>query len=327
MLLADEPWWTLRLATTGLDELIDQQDGVVGRDQLLLGGVSEVVIRRKVRRREWTVVWPRVYAIRPGAPTAYGNAIGALLYSGPTATWSHATAAYQLGLRKTSPAGLDVSIDATRRVRDQPGLRIHRVTRLGERRLAGLTPPRVTGAHSVIDQLAERPSLARALALVADSCQSRRVSLDDILTASHSRPHRWGAELRAMAGDTLRGSDSILEVMYVRDVELRHRLPTSTRQRSLGQDIADCSYDDFGILVELDGRLHLVADRRWRDMAKDNRSALRGELTLRYGWFDVHQNACGVALQVTRVLRQRGFRGHVRPCRVACPVSHVVIAA
>lgn len=318
----EEPWWTTHLISTGIDELIHHQDGVVGRDQLLLGGVGDVAIRRAIRRREWTLVWPGVYATRPGDPTPYGKAIGALLYAGPTATWSHSTAAHQLGLRPAPPLRVDVSIEAARQVRDQPGLRIHRVRRLESRRLQGVAPPRVAPGHAVVDQVAEQRFLDSAIAVVADSCQTGRVRVDEVVAASSSRLHRWGAELRMMAeASSLDGSHSLLEVLYIRDVERRHRLPSSTRQRRSLRDIADCSYDGFGVVVELDGRLHLIAARRWRDMAKDNRSALRGELTLRYGWLDVRHDSCEVAAQVILVLRQRGFRGRVRPCRAACPVA------
>lgn len=320
MPVSEEPWWVARLQAAGLDELVRHQEGIVGRDQLLLAKVPVTAIRRHLRRREWTVVWPGVYATRPGKPTPYGKAIGALLYAGPTGTWSHATAAHQLGLRTEPPLHLDVSIDRARRVVAQPGLRVHRVIDLASRRLASVSPPRVTAAHAVIDQVAEQRALDDVVAVVAGSCQTGRVRLEEIMAASQSRPHRWGTPLRTMA-DALDGSDSVLEVRFVRDVEGRHRLPKSTRQRRAGQDISDCAYDDFGVLVELDGRLHLVPARRWRDMAKDNRSALRGELTLRYGWIDVYQAPCTVAAQVLGVLQLRGFRGETRPCRAGCPLA------
>ncbi len=318
----EEPWWKSQLEGAGIEELIHRQDGVVAREQLVLAGFSIIEIRRHLRRREWTLVWPSVYATRPGEATAYGKAVGALLYAGPTATWSHATAAHQLGLRTAPPVQVDVSIEAARQVRAQPGLRIHRIRQLETRRLAGVVPPRVMPGHAVVDLVAEQRTLDQAIAVVADSCQTRRVGLDEVQAASLLRRHRWGVQVKAM-GDLLRGSDSLLEVLYIRDVERRHRLPTSTRQRRLGQDVSDCAYDEFNVLVELDGRVHLAANRWWRDMAKDNRSALRGELTLRYGWLDVRYQPCEVAAQVLVVLHLRGYRGTMRPCRAGCPVAQL----
>lgn len=74
-------------------------------------------------------------------------------------------------------------------------------------------------------------------------------------------------------------------------------------------------------MVELDGRAHLEASRRWRDMRRDNRSTLRGEATLRYGYLDVTEQPCDVAAQVLLALRARGFTGRVQRCRPGCPVQ------
>ncbi|MEJ7707607.1 MAG: hypothetical protein WKF82_10265 [Nocardioidaceae bacterium] len=56
-------------------------------------------------------------------------------------------------------------------------------------------------------------------------------------------------------------------------------------------------------------------------MSRDNRAAVRGEVTLRYGWFDVNERFCGVAAQVYQVLHGRGFRGVVRRCGPGCALQ------
>jgi hypothetical protein len=50
----------------------------------------------------------------------------------------------------------------------------------------------------------------------------------------------------------------------------------------VGGEFTDVYYDGFGLLVELDGRLHLVPRQRWRDLDRDNRATLRAEATLPY---------------------------------------------
>ena len=77
----------------------------------------------------------------------------------------------------------------------------------------------------------------------------------------------------------------------------------------------DVDYALFGLLVELDGLLGHEGLGRFRDMDRDNRHALIGALTLRYGWFDVADRPCGVAWQVYRALVQRGYTGPFRRCR------------
>ena len=66
-------------------------------------------------------------------------------------------------------------------------------------------------------------------------------------------------------------------------------------------------YDEFAVIVELDGRLGHEGEGRFRDMNRDNQHALLDELTLRYGYFDVSSRACAVAYQVYRAIVRRGF--------------------
>lgn len=76
-----------------------------------------------------------------------------------------------------------------------------------------------------------------------------------------------------------------------------------------------------GLNIELDGRLHLVPHQRWRDLGRDNRSTLRGDATLRYGWFDITNRACEAAVQVLQVLRRTNPFLAATPCSATCPVA------
>lgn len=65
--------------------------------------------------------------------------------------------------------------------------------------------------------------------------------------------------------------------------------------------------------MELDGRL---GHEKHRDYRRDNRNVINHNVvTLRYGWYDVTDDPCGVAAQVGRCLRMRGWQGDVRRCR------------
>jgi len=74
------------------------------------------------------------------------------------------------------------------------------------------------------------------------------------------------------------------------------------------------------LIVELDGRLHLVPQRRWRDLDRDNRATLRAEATLRYGWLDITSRPCHAAVQVLHVLRRTQPTLTAKPCTPSCPV-------
>jgi hypothetical protein len=316
-------WWKQELADEGIDALIHTQDGIVGRSQLLAANWSDGDIRRRLRRRTWQIVHPGVYATHTG-PIGYGESLlAALLYAGPDAAWSHHTAAEQFGLiKRDDRRPVHLTIPAERRVRNRPKLVIHRDDHW-ESRLAEVIPPRRKPAHAVLDIVGISKSPDDAAALVAEACQSGRIGPGDILHALDGRGRlRHRSVLRPIFADVAAGSHSLLELRYLRAVERQHGLPTGIRQRQVDREFTDVAYPGHGLVVELDGRFHLAPQRRWRDLDRDNRAALRAEATLRYGWLDITTRPCEAAVQVLRILRRRtpGLPAH--PCsRRPCPLG------
>jgi hypothetical protein len=125
------------------------------------------------------------------------------------------------------------------------------------------------------------------------------------------------------------GAESPLELTYLRDVERPHGLPRGRRQKSrLGlRYVSDVGYDEWALLLELDGRDGHAEEGRFRDRRRDNAFALRALLTLRYGWYDVTDKPCAVAWQVATVLRARGWLGDFRRCGRCRALSDVDFAA
>ena len=83
----------------------------------------------------------------------------------------------------------------------------------------------------------------------------------------------------------------------------------------------DRVYTEYGVVVELDGRLAHPAEQQWKDKARDNAAAAAGKQSLRYGWAQVKWEACATAAEVARVLRLRGWDGQPYPCSPGCPVQ------
>jgi hypothetical protein len=73
-------------------------------------------------------------------------------------------------------------------------------------------------------------------------------------------------------------------------------------------------YREYGVVVELDGRLGHTELGRFRDMDRDNAAGLDGLFTLRYGGADLWGRPCAVAAQVAAALRQRGWAGLPTRC-------------
>jgi very-short-patch-repair endonuclease len=316
-----DPWWQDDLDAEGIEVLIHSQDRIVSRPQLLAASEwTQTEIRSRLRRRRWQTVHPGVYATHTGPIEYYARIVAGLLYAGPEASWSHYTAAEQLGLiRRNEDRPVYLTVPAHRVVVRQPGLIIRR-TRHWESRRGTVVPPRSTGVHAVLDIVDISASLDDAAAIVAEACQSGRVTTAQLAVALEERVGlRYRRELRPVLRDVAAGSHSLLEIRYLRNVERRHGLPRGIRQRGIEGDVTDVAYDGFGLVVELDGRYHLRPDRRWKDLDRDNRATLRSESTLRYGWNDIQSRPCEAAAQVLAVLRRTTPPPPSTPCSPTCP--------
>ncbi|HEY0691206.1 MAG TPA: hypothetical protein VGD71_19475 [Kribbella sp.] len=315
-------WWQQHLDDEGIDVLIHTQGCIVSRAQLLAADWSEADIRRPLRRRHWQVVHPGVYATHTG-PIGYDERLlAALLYAGTDAGWSHFTAAEQQGLiQMNEQRAVHLTIPLGRRVRKQRGIVIHRAKRWRDR-LDKVIPPRSAPAHAVLDIVGISESLDDAAAVIAEACQSGRVTTGEIAAALADRIGlRFRRELSPVLEAVAAGSHSLLEIRYLRDVERCHDLPMGTRQRRVDNEFTDVAYGAFGLVVELDGRFHLAPKKRWRDLARDNRATLRAEATLRYGWLDITTRPCDAAVQVLQVMRRVAPRTTASRCGPDCPVG------
>jgi hypothetical protein len=116
----------------------------------------------------------------------------------------------------------------------------------------------------------------------------------------------------------------VLEYRYDRDVERAHGLPEAKRQVPFTgpggrRGRRDRVYEDYALVVELDGRLAHPADSQWKDKARDNAAAVDGMQTLRYSWTRVRREPCEIAVEVATVLRMQGWPGRPRACSPGCP--------
>jgi hypothetical protein len=159
------------------------------------------------------------------------------------------------------------------------------------------------------------PSVVVLLVTRAVQRRGTRASRLAVALAERRRhPHR--KLIQGLLGDVAAGAESALELDYLRDVERAHGLPKGVRQASRRglPYVSDVGYDEWRLLVELDGRLGHEGEGRFRDMWRDNRFALEALLTLRYGWFDVVDRPCAVAAHVASVLVHRGWSGLLGRC-------------
>lgn len=296
-------------------QLAELQDGALSREQALGLGLTDHVISRLLASGTWQPLGAGIYLTSPGPVPWLAAAWGGLLVGGSRARLGPQASGHLHGLID-APDVVDVLVPLTGPhrasgpwsfLRERPGARSSRTVG---------SPPRLPVEDAVLD-LAAGADPTEVVRLVTRAVQRRGTRASRTAVALESRrrhPHR--TLLQGLLGDVAAGAESALELSYLRDVERPHGLPRGHRQASRrGLPYAsDVGYDEWHLLVELDGRLGHDDEGRFRDMWRDNQFTVRALLTLRYGWFDVVDRPCAVAAQVGTVLVQRGWSGSLTRC-------------
>ncbi len=112
-----------RNAKVRLARLAGRQFGRVSKAQLKDCGLSDATVHKWCEQGYLHHVRPRVYAVGHRARTVEAELAEALLYAGPGAMLSHATAAWWIGLVTSRPYMIEVS--TPRRCRSIPRIRVH----------------------------------------------------------------------------------------------------------------------------------------------------------------------------------------------------------
>jgi hypothetical protein len=304
------------LLSLGIDS-----ERIVHLDQCIQAGLTVAKLHWLVSSGRWQSPLPRVYATFSGPIPYSARLIAAVLYAGDAAALSHATAGHRHRLCPR-PSEIHVTVPYRRKVDEQPGLVLHRSrTLLDQAEVVGF-PPTTTPERTVLDLLDLQPTVTAALALIGDAIRTRRTTAARLRMAIEASPcTRWRRPVLKAMPDVEAGAHSLLELEDATN-RRRHGLPKGRRQKRRaadGTEYLDVFIEEWDVHVELDGRLgHDRTREIWRDMRRDNRSEVAQVRHLRYGWADMLDRGCEVAIQQAVVLRQQGWPGTFKRCP-KCP--------
>ena len=293
------------------------QAGVVTREQAAAHDVSHRVVERLVAEGHWQRLEPGLFLTHDGDPTFAAMAWAGTLLGGDGARVGELAAARLHGLSDVDPTIIRVLVPHTRRPASRAGWEFVR-ERHGSRspRTVG-TPPRTTVEDTVLD-LCAKGRQEDAVGWVTLAVERRRTTPKRLLVALEARArHPRRRLVEDLVSDARLGAHSPIEVTYLRDVERAHGLSAIVKRQLPSRDRTarrDVWYVDFGVVVELDGRLGHTELGRFRDMDRDNVAGLDGLLTLRFGHVDLYGRPCRVAGQVARALTLRGWTGLPTRC-------------
>ncbi|MGQ0778969.1 MAG: hypothetical protein ACT4NY_31920 [Pseudonocardiales bacterium] len=304
-------------------QVVRDQQGLLDTDQLRLLGIEPAVVVANLAAQRWRRVLPRVYATFTGPLTRTARITAALLYGGPRAVLSHATAAEEWRMQRIDPLEpVHITVPYGCSAVSQPPLVVVHRSRAFPHLVVTTDPPRTSKADTVLDLATSEPTARGGLRRFVALATTGRVPVRDLQWRIEARrPRRYGKAL----ADALRlladGVQSALEQRYACDVEGAHALPTGQRQQPLVVDgrtlWEDVSYDPIGIplTIRLDGRaFHDAPEVAFRDRRRDNAAELAARHRLVYGWDEVTNDPCGVATEVAAVLHRAGWHGPLRTC-------------
>jgi predicted transcriptional regulator of viral defense system len=297
--------------------LLLEQHSVFTLAQANACGVTLDFVRAKIDAERWRRTSHGVVVAYNGPLTDQAKLWAAVLACGRLALISHDSAAHLHGLRPTVPTKIHVMVPHGRRIAAKAGIELHR-TRRPARRAPGRRLPRTCVEDTILDQADESTRADTVIGLVVTAISKRATTTTKLAAAlAERRRVRWRDLLRDLLSDS-RGIESALEWRYHHGVEIAHGLPTGDRQHRVvvdgREEHRDVVYKEQRVVVELDGRLGHEGVGAFKDMRRDNAAAVRGELTLRYGWMDVAGQRCRVARQVADILTRRGWRGTFQRC-------------
>lgn len=299
-----------------LVRLAGQQDGVLSRVQALGGGLSSTVIHRLLTDGHWGRLDRGLYLL-PDRPAAWSTRLwGAVLLGGESARLAGRSAAVLHGLEEGEPLPIEVLIPFGRRVSNRSWAVFLQERQHVRARSGRAEPPRLRVEDTVLD-LCATGSEAASVEWITKAVQ-RRLTTPEALAAALGRRERMPARrlVAELISDVAAGVHSGLEHTYVRDVERAHGLAEGRRQhaRPGRAGFLDVLYEQYALVVELDGRVGHVGEGRWRDRRRDNVHTRAGLRTLRFGWHEVTHEPCEVAFEVAEVLIGLGWPGYPRRC-------------
>jgi hypothetical protein len=312
--------------TASFGQQLKVQANVFSRRQALNGGFPASAIEARLQRGTWRSLWPGVYISATSELRNRGRLWAAVLYAGRGAVLSHETAAWLHGFGRFVDA-IHVTIPDDRRVREPEGIRIHRSRRVFDAAMRYERPPRTSPAETVLDLVHESGSFTDVCGWISRAISAGKTDEERLLAAMRKRKKlRWRKELEPIVAAVVEGDESALETCYTFSVERRHRLPDSERQVPFAKADGttgrrDRLYREYGVIVELDGRLGHEGEDVKRDRARDRTAATRGQQTLRFGWEEIRGGSCASAAEVAEVLMARGWSGVPRPCSLSCRVA------
>ena len=290
------------------------QAGVLSRSQLYAAGVTRWEVRAHVRAGRWQPLGRQSVALFSGRPLQAALEWAAVLEAGPRAFLDGASSLRAGGLKGYDTGPIRVSVPRGARIRRSPGLDIRQTRRWSPADLApGSGVPRSRNPVAAVRAALWARSDRQAALVVTMAVQQGLVSAEQLAEEMlRVRRDRRRVQLQTLVLDLLGGVRSLGELDFARECR-RRGLPEPTRQvvrrGRNGRYYLDVMWDEWAVVVEIDGIHHSGAQNVVTDALRHNDVALQGATVLRLPLLGLRVAADDFFAQVEDGLLARGWPG------------------
>ena len=312
------PGFTRRTASLRLarrrraERLAAHQAGVASRIQLYSAGVTRHEVRANLAAGRWQAIGRQSVLVHGGPVARESLEWAAVFEAGPRAFLDGASSLVAGGLKKFDVEVVRVSVPRGARVRRASGIDVRQTRRWAAEDLAsGTGVPRSRNPVAAVRAALWAKSDKQAALVLTMTVQQGMATAEQLgLEMLRVRRDRRRLFINAVILDLLGGVRSLGELDVAR--ELRRRgLPEPTRQLLRkgrnGTYYLDVIWDDWGVVVEIDGIHHQWAQNVVGDALRQNDVTLRNATVLRMPLLGLRVAADEFFAQIEQALVDAGW--------------------
>ncbi len=291
--------------------LAARQGGVVSRAQAYAAGLTRGEVRAQLAAGRWQRVWSRSLCVHSGAVPALGRQWAAVFEGGDRAMLDGESALIASGLVHFESQALRVSVPRGVKPLVGAGLDIRRTRRWRDEDRCATGVPRTRVPVAAVRAAMWAASDRQAALLLTMPVQQGLTTAERLGEALlEVRRDRRLQLMHQVVLDLLGGVRSLGELDFAGACR-RRGLPEPTRQvvrrGSDGRYYLDVWWDDFGLVVEIEGVHHSWADSVVPDALRQNDVALGDATVLRLPLLGLRVAPDEFLDQVERGLRAGGW--------------------
>lgn len=288
------------------------QGGVLHRRQLYGSGVTRHQIRAEVQAGRWRLRGRQTVAVHTGPLDAVALRHRAVFETGADAALDGVSALIDQGLEHFTSDVIHVSVSKGTRYRRSRGVRVHETRRRRDSDVVPGTLPRVlTEIAAIRGALWAKTGRQAALVLVLVVQQGlcTPAALAEAFAAIRRDKRR--RQIKAVLADLASGVQAMGELDFARACR-RYGLPPPSRQvrRQLpnGRVFLDVYWDQFRVVVEIEGMQHLLPGVAVYDSLRQNQLTIEQDRVLRIPVLGLRTDEASFMAQVVELLRRHGWQ-------------------